>query len=72
MARTKTRKPCPVCWNRDATIDCGHGHASADPDPAERKCGCPESLRLRAALGRVVQTTYTGSRAHAIAREALE
>lgn len=43
-----------------------------DPDPAEGKCGCPESLRLRAALARVMEVTGTSTLQYHIAREALE
>jgi hypothetical protein len=43
-----------------------------DPDPAETKCGCPESLKLRAALARVMEVTGTSTLQYHIAREALE
>jgi hypothetical protein len=43
-----------------------------DPDPAEHKCGCPESQRYRKALGHIVHIASPGTRAHRIARRALQ
>lgn len=43
-----------------------------DPDPAEIRCGCPESLKLRAALARIMDVVGTSTLQYHIAREALE
>jgi len=54
----------------DEHVDLG-ADCSTDPDPAERACGCPESLKLRIALRLIAQVTGTSTEANHIARDAI-